>query len=302
MYLEHFGLCEWPFGITPDTSFFFSSRTSQQALNTLLVAARSGEGFIKITGEVGSGKTLLCRQFLLTVGDEFVTAYLPNPALTPHRLLLELAVELGLVTAGLCVLSTEHQQTQLIKHLNDRLIELAAQGRRVLLCLDEVQAMPVETLETLRLLTNLETEKRKLLQVVIFGQPELDQKLAHSSVRQLRQRITFDYRLEPLSRSELEPYLRHRLRVAGGATAHFTAPALWLLRLRSGGYPRLVNVVAHKALMAAFGRDRRSVGLREMRAAVTDTPALRWNLPLVAWAELAALALVLLAIGVVSWV
>jgi MSHA biogenesis protein MshM len=297
MYLEHFGLKEWPFGITPDTSFFFSSRSSQQALNTLLVATRSGEGFIKITGEVGSGKTLLCRLLLLTVGDGFVTAYLPNPTLTPPGLLLELAAELGLGTSRLRTLPPARQTPQLLKKLNERLLHLAAQGDRVLLCLDEVQAMSVETLETLRLLTNLETEKRKLLQVVIFGQPELDEKLAHPSVRQLRQRITFDYRLEPLSGIELGRYLRHRLQVAGGGSARFTAPALWLLKWRSGGYPRLVNVAAHKALMAAFGRDTRTVGLREMWAAVTDTAALRWQMPRLTWTWLGMLAVGLMALG-----
>ena len=297
MYLEHFGLNEWPFGITPDTSFFFSSRSSQQALNTLLVAARSGEGFIKITGEVGSGKTLLCRLLLLTVGDEFVTAYLPNPTLTPSGLLLELAAELHLDTRRLRTLPPERQTPQLLKKLNKRLLDLAAQGHRVLLCLDEVQAMPVETLETLRLLTNLETEKRKLLQVVIFGQPELDEKLAHASVRQLRQRITFDYRLEPLNGIELGRYLRHRLQVAGGGSARFTMSALWLLKWRSGGYPRLVNVAAHKALMAAFGRDKRTVGLREMWAAVTDTAALRWEMPRFNWTWLGMLVLGLMALS-----
>jgi MSHA biogenesis protein MshM len=297
MYLEHFGLNEWPFGITPDTSFFFSSRSSQQALNTLLVASRSGEGFIKITGEVGSGKTLLCRQLLLTVGDGFVTAYLPNPMLTPPGLLLELAAELGLDTAGLRSLPPARQLPQLLKNLNQRLLDLAARGQRVLLCLDEVQAMPVETLETLRLLTNLETEKRKLLQVVIFGQPELDEKLAQPSVRQLRQRITFDYCLRPLSGAELGRYLRHRLQVAGGGSARFTPPALWLLKWRSGGYPRLVNVAAHKALMAAFGRGTRTVGLREMWAAVTDTAAMRWQMPRLTWIWLAMLALGLVALS-----
>ena len=297
MYLEHFGLNEWPFGITPDTSFFFSSRSSQQALNTVLVAARSGEGFIKITGEVGSGKTLLCRLLLLTVGEGFVTAYLPNPTLTPPGLLLELAAELGLGTSRLRTLPPARQTPQLLKKLNERLLHLAAQGDRVLLCLDEVQAMSVETLETLRLLTNLETEKRKLLQVVIFGQPELDEKLAHPSVRQLRQRITFDYRLEPLSGIELGRYLQHRLQVAGGGSARFTASALWLLKWRSRGYPRLVNVAAHKALMAAFGRDTRTVGLREMWAAVTDTAALRWQMPRLTWTWLGMLAVGLMALG-----
>ena len=198
MYLQHFQLNEFPFGITPDTSFFFSSETSQEALNTLLVATRAGEGFIKITGEVGTGKTLLCRQLLLSVGSEFQTAYIPNPYLTPQGLLLELAEELGADTAALGEAAEMQRQHLLLKALNQRLLSLALENKRVLVCLDEVQAMPIETLEALRLLTNLETEKRKLVQVVIFGQPELDEKLNHPSIRQLKQRITFDYHLGPL--------------------------------------------------------------------------------------------------------
>ena len=159
MYLQHFDLKEFPFGITPDTSFFYSSRSSQQALNTLLVAVRAGEGFIKITGEVGTGKTLLCRRLLQCAGDDCQTAYVPNPCLTPSGLLLELAEELGADT-GAVASGGDLQQQHLLKALRQRLLELAQPGRRVLVCLDEVQAMPIETREALRLLTNLGTEQR----------------------------------------------------------------------------------------------------------------------------------------------
>ena len=196
MYQAHFGLQELPFGITPDTSFAYACTSHQEALNTLLVAVRNGEGFIKITGEVGTGKTLLCRRFLATLDDTYASAYIPNPYLEPRALLLALAEELGVS------LAREEDQHHLIKALTQALLGFAEHGKSVVLCLDEAQAMPIESLEALRLLTNLETEKRKLLQVVLFGQPELDDRLAQESVRQLRQRITFQYRLGELGRNE----------------------------------------------------------------------------------------------------
>lgn len=303
MYLQHFQLKEFPFGITPDTSFFFSSETSQQALNTLLVATRAGEGFIKITGEVGAGKTLLCRQLLLSLGAEFQTAYVPNPYLTPQGLLLELAEELGADTAGFTKAGEVRRQHLLLRALNKRLLELALQNKRVLVCLDEVQAMPVETLEALRLLTNLETEKRKLLQVVIFGQPELDERLNHPSIRQLKQRITFDYHLGPLTGTELARYLDHRMAVAGYDGARlFSAPALWVLKWRTRGFPRLVNIAAHKALMCSYGRGKKSVGLREMNAAIGDTASLRVRVPYWVWASLALFGLGVLVMQLVRTV
>jgi len=268
MYQQHFGLREPPFGITPDTDFFFACAGSQQALNTLLVAAGSGEGFIKITGEVGTGKTLLCRKFLATLGAEFVTAYIPNPYLEPRSLMLALADELGLE------LQRDADQHQVLKAITQRLLELAAADRRVLLCLDEAQAMPLETLEALRLLTNLETGKRKLLQIVLFGQPELDRKLREPSIRQLAQRITFHYHLGPLTAADLERYLTHRLRVAGFSRGRlFTHGAIVALRRASGGIPRLVNILAHKSLMLAYGEGRRQVLARHVAGAAADTPA-----------------------------
>src|SRR5438105_5088228 len=302
MYLKHFHLNEFPFGITPDTSFFFSSQTSQQALNTLLVATRAGEGFIKITGEVGTGKTLLCRQLLQCVGSEFQTAYVPNPYLTPQGLLLELAEELGADTAALAQAPEMQRQHLLLKALNQRLLSLALEDKRVRVCLAEVQAMPIETLEALRLLTNLETEKRKLVQVVIFGQPELDEKLNHPSIRQLKQRITFDYKLGPLTGPELVRYVNHRMAVGGyDGERVFSAPAMWMLKRRTRGFPRLVNIVAHKALMCSYGRGKKSVGLREMKEAIGDTASVRSRAPHFALAGLAIVALALVAVQLVKF-
>ena len=310
MYLQHFGLREAPFNLTPDTSFFFACSSYQEALNTLLVAARNGEGFIKITGEVGNGKTLLCRKFLATLNQgrksttligtqdqatisasepRFITAYIPNPYLEPNSLLLALAEEFRVP------LEKDTDQHRLLKSLTHTLLDCARNGQRALVCLDEAQAMPLESLEVLRLLTNLETEKRKLLQVVLFGQPELNERLRHHSIRQLRQRISFQYDLQGLRRNELDRYLRHRLAVAGFAgETLFSAGAVGKLQRITAGTPRLVNIVAHKALMLAFSEGRQQVFGRHIRDAAADTPEVRRDwLPWTAALAGTALALAL---------
>jgi len=267
VYLDHFGLNELPFGITPDTAFTVLTRGHQEALNTLLVALDSGEGFIKITGEVGSGKTLLCRRLLqsLPKGD-VVSAYLPNPHLAPRTLFLALAEELGLSSAG------SDDDYHVLKQLNNGLLDFAAAGYRVVVCIDEAQAMPLETLESLRLLSNLETEKRKLLQIVLFGQPELDRRLAEPSVRQLRQRIAFHYELSGLGCEEVATYLVHRLRVAGyRGEGVFAKRAVRCLHRASRGTPRLLNILAHKSLLATFGDGRHQVRASHVRRAAADT-------------------------------
>lgn len=292
MYLAHFGLREPPFSITPDTSFFFSCADHQEALNTLLIAVRNGEGFIKITGEVGTGKTLLCRQFLASINRDaangegrFVTAYIPNPYLEPRTLLLALAEEIGIE------LERDADQYHLLKSLTLALLDFARNGKRVVLCLDEAQAMPLESLEAIRLLSNLETEKRKLLQIILFGQPELNQKLQQDSIRQLNQRIMFHYHLGPLDREDVEFYLSHRLKVAKYAgTRLFSTAAIRQLHAASGGIPRLVNILAHKSLMLAYGEGGQQVKGRHVRAAAKDTEAARkspWR-----WRALAASLLV----------
>ena len=301
MYQAHFGLREVPFSITPDTSFFFTSPHSQEALNTLLVAAKNGEGFIKITGEVGTGKTLLCRKFMNTLGEEFVTAYIPNPYLEPRTLMLALADELDIR------LDKDVDQHQMLKSIALRLMSLAKQGKHVLLCLDEAQAIPIESLEALRLLTNLETEKRKLLQIVLFGQPELNRQLERESIRQLAQRITFHYHLGPLKRDDIEYYIAHRLRVAGFTGGRlFSRGAIGKLHTASGGIPRLINILAHKALMLGYGEGGRQITRRHVALAARDTMASkrgplggRWPWPW-PWPWLAACGLLLAASGL-TW-
>jgi MSHA biogenesis protein MshM len=271
MYLEFFRLTEAPFSLTPDTAFYYNNPSHQEALNTLLVALQMGEGFIKVTGEVGTGKTLLCRKLLreLSADARFVSAYIPNPALTPPALRFALADELGI---------SYHRnmgQHRVMQMINDRLVEEKSAGRQVVLIVDEAQALPEDCLEAIRLLTNLETEKSKLLHVVLFGQPELDANLARPSVRQLRQRITFSYQLAAMDIKATSGYLMHRLAVAG-----FKGPRLFDAGLTRqihricNGVPRLINIVAHKCLLAAYGEGRLEINRRHLRRAIEDTESL----------------------------
>lgn len=270
LYLNHFGLTELPFGITPDTSFSCALQTHQEALNTLLIALDGGEGFVKISGEVGTGKTLLCRRLLQSLDTGWVSAYLPNPDLDADTLFRALAEELGVKDAA------ELDQYHLLRRINLALLDFAHAGKRVLVCIDEAQAMPLATLEALRLLSNLETEKRKLLQIVLFGQPELDEKLRRPEVRQLLQRIAFHHRLGRLEKSELEHYLAHRLRVAGfRGESLFTPAALRVLHRASSGTPRLINILAHKVLLAVFGEGLQMAKVRHVRLAAKDTEGAR---------------------------
>ena len=271
MYQAFFGFDEAPFSLTPDTAFYYGNASHQEALNTLLVALQLGEGFIKVTGEVGTGKTLLCRKLLRELGqtDGFVTAYVPNPALTPTALRYSLADELGVQY------HRNQGQHKVMQLINERLLAEKAAGRRVVLIVDEAQALSTECLEAIRLLTNLETEKSKLLQVVLFGQPELDRQLAQPAARQLLQRITFSHCLAPMDDTAVSGYLMHRLTVAG-----HTGPRLFPARVAkriaraSGGVPRIVNILAHKALLAAFGEGRAVVDRRHVDRAVADTESL----------------------------
>jgi MSHA biogenesis protein MshM len=301
MYLTHFGLKAAPFALTPDTAFAFSSRAQREALDTLVLAVDGGEGFIKITGEVGTGKTLLCRRFLAHAASDglpsvaqsamegppceaapaarqgYRTAYVPNPCLSPRTLLLAIARELKIRIVNV------NSDGDVLQALNRALLRLAARGSRVVVCLDEAQAMPVETLEALRLLSNLETEKRKLIQVVLFGQPELDRKLARHDLRQLRTRIAFHYELSALSGAETEVYLAHRLRVAGHqGRALFAADVAQAVHRHARGVPRLVNIIAHKSLLLAYGQGCERVTARQVRAAAKDTPQAR-GAGLLAW-------------------
>ncbi len=277
MYLRHFSLREAPFSITPDTDFFYPHEGAQASLNMLLVALRSGEGFLKVVGELGCGKTVLCRQLLKTLQGEFVTAYIPNPDMGPDDLLLALAGELGVVA------SQPPNRHQIMQGISECLLQHAAQQRRVVVCIDEAQAIPLRTVESLRLLSNLETEKQKLLQIVLLGQPDLDDKLARPEIRQLLQRITFSEYLGPMALQRVPVYLAHRLATAALNEAAdpqiFTPEAAEVIAQASGGVPRLINVLAHKCLMLAYGEDLHSVTAAHARLAVRDTEAVSLPAP-----------------------
>src|SRR5690606_6859803 len=229
MYESHFGLQEAPFALTPNTRYFLRAPSHSEALELLLVALRQREGFIKVTGEVGTGKTLLCRLLLNELDKDACTAYIPNPNLPPETLYEAVAEELG-VDVSACA-----NMHQTLKALNQRLITLAVERKPAVLVIDEAQAMPEATIEALRLLTNLETESTRLLQIVLFGQPELDVILGKDSLRQLRQRITFQTRLQPLNREAVSQYLRHRLAQAGYNGADLFTPSALKMIWRASG-------------------------------------------------------------------
>ena len=292
MYLAHFGLREPPFGLTPHTGFYYGLPPHEEALEVLRWALSQGEGFIKVTGEVGTGKTLLCRKLLGELGSEAQpvrSAWLPNPHLTPDELRAALAHELGMP-------QQEGWLLDLTDRLHRHLISLHQAGCRVVVLIDEAQALPDETLEAIRLFGNLETESSKLIQVVLFGQPELDVRLGSAHLRQLRQRISFSYRLRPLRRDEARAYVEHRLQVSGYRGAPlFSASAQRLLWRAARGIPRLINILAHKSLMLAYGRGENHIDRALVRAAVRDTADAR-HLP---WWRFGAV--VLLAVPLLLW-
>ena len=266
MYLYHFGLTELPFTLTPNTSFFLGLEPHNEALAVLLTALKTGEGFIKVIGEVGTGKTLLCRKLLNEIPDHFVTAYIPNPYLNPDELRRAVASELGVKQA-------QRMSSQLLtQRIQEKLMDLHGQGHSVVVILDEAQALPEDSLEALRLFTNIETESRKLLQIVLLAQPELDERLAEKKFRQLRQRITFSYQLRAMTPREVEHYISHRLSIAGyKGAALFDRKLATSIAKVSNGVPRLVNVLCHKMLMLSYGEGVYQLTLKHLKAAAKDT-------------------------------
>jgi len=266
MYQSHFGLRETPFGITPNPAFFYSGNTRGDILEALIYAVASGEGMIKVTGEVGAGKTMLCRMLESRLPPHIDAIYLVNPNLNPLEVQYAIAAELGLETAGL-----RADQVQRLLHAD--LIARHGAGRQVVLLVEEAQAMPLDTLEAIRLLTNLETASSKLLQIVLFGQPELDEHLNLSSMRQLKERITHSFHVPAMDAALIGEFLDFRLRAAGhDGPAIFSPAAARLIAERSEGIVRRINILADKALLAAYAEDAAVVGARHAKMAIAESP------------------------------
>ena len=249
MYLEYYSLDRPPFRITPDPSLFYTGGENGRGvvLEALLYAVTSGEGILKVVGEVGSGKTMLCRMLEQRLPDSVEVVYLANPNLSPHDILYAIAFELKL--------PVDHstQRLVLMQHLQEYLLKQHAENRTVLVIIEEAQSMPIETLEEVRLFSNLETHQHKLMQIVLFGQPELDKNLQDKSIRQLRERITHSFDLRPLSADEVSDYIRFRLQAAGcPAPQVFSNAAEKMIAKASGGLTRRINILADKAMLAAY--------------------------------------------------
>ena len=248
MYLEFYGLKQAPFDLTPNPRFLFHSGKHREALNHLLYGIRERKGFVQLTGEVGAGKTTLCRAMLEQLNGQFATALILNPVLNGDELMKAIATEFGLPASSLNL-----DRLDTLALINEFLLKQAELGKTAVLIIDEAQDLTEELLEQVRLLSNLETDDRKLLQIVLLGQPELRDRLNSPRLRQLRQRITVRYHLAPLTRLEVGQYIQHRLELAGAKGApFFTQPAVWRIYFHSGGVPRLINAVCDKALLAGY--------------------------------------------------
>jgi MSHA biogenesis protein MshM len=266
MYLSHYGIKEFPFTLTPNTRYFFGLPSHKEAIQVLLTALSTGEGFIKVTGEVGTGKTLICRKLLNELPNNFVAAYIPNPYLTPAELRRAVASELNVV------LTDNTDQQEFSQRIQERLISINQEKKGVVLIIDEAQALPVESIEALRLITNLETETRKLLQVVLFGQPELNHKLSLPELRQLNQRVTFSYTLQLMDSDQVYQYVKHRMNISGYRGGDlFDRKCCSLIFKASKGTPRIVNVLCHKALMLAYGEGLQKITQSHVKLSIKDT-------------------------------
>ncbi len=277
---QHFyGVKEMPFSLVPNTQFYLALPSHNECFNMLMFSIASGDGFIKVTGEVGTGKTLLCRRLLNSlVSDEYYTAYLPNPRLSAIELKRAIAKELKLDGID------KIEDRDLLDSISCELLKMASKGKKVILIIDEAQALPEDTIEELRLLTNLETESYKLLQIILFGQPELDEILNQHHFRQLRQRIAFSHRIESLNKKSVAYYIQHRMFVAGYSGEEvFERSAINLLFKASKGTPRLINILCSKAMLIAFSQGRKKVNKSMVSTAINDTESVNFSPSWLVW-------------------
>ncbi len=275
MYYNHFGLTQPPFRITPNTEFFYGGGNRGPILEALLYAVAQGEGIVKVTGEVGSGKTMLCSMMQARLPENIETVYLANPSVSPEEILHAIAQELHLKPAR------DAGHLDLMQMINAHLLERHAAGKQVVMFVEESQSMPLATLEEIRLLSNLETAHSKLLQIVLFGQPELEENLRQPQIRQLRERITHSFRLSPLNPDEIRDYVNFRLRAAGYRGPDvFTPQIINTIAKSSGGLTRRVNLIADKALLAAFSENTHTVRIKHVKAAIRDSEFSQYDRPL----------------------
>lgn len=264
VYLDYYHLTEMPFDITPNPRFLFYSGKHREAYNHLMFGIRQRRGFVQLTGEVGAGKTTLCRAMLEQLSGQYATALILNPALSTDKLIKAIAMEFGLEVRGF-------DELEILDALNLFLLRQAEEEREAVLIIDEAQDLSDDGLEQVRLLSNLELDNRKLIQIVLMGQPELRDKLNNPALRQLRQRITVRYHLKALTREEVQHYIRHRLNISGAnGCPSFTRPALWRIQSYSHGVPRLVNAVCDKALLAGCVNQRDTIDYRTIGVAIRE--------------------------------
>ena len=295
MYYEYFGLRQSPFKITPDTRLFFSGGNRGAVLEALIYAITQGEGIVKVVGEVGTGKTMLCRMLEVELSDNVEVVYLANPSVSPQDILYAIAFELKLAV------SVSDNRFEVLNALQNYLLSMHAKNKQVVVFVEEAQSMPIATLEEIRLLSNLETSENKLLQIVLFGQPELDQTIASREIRQLRERITYSFQLQPFKRYEVGDYLNSRMRACGyRASDAFSQAAIHAIAKYSKGLLRRINILADKSLLAAYAANLHQVAKRHVKIAARDSEFTK-KLPV--WNIFAGcfLALLLLVVAFVMW-
>jgi type II secretory pathway predicted ATPase ExeA len=294
VYYDYFGLKQPPFKITPDTNLFFPGGERGAILEALVYAVTSGEGIIKVVGEVGSGKTMLCRMLQKELPDSVEIVYLANPSLSPENTLQNIAFELKLP------IKEHDSKLQVMQHLQDYLLEKHSRNQQVVVFVEEAQGMPIETLEEIRLLSNLETNQNKLLQIILFGQPELDEMIGRKEIRQLKERITYSFNLNPFKINDIKDYVNTRLRSCGFRAGQiFDDGAIKQIGKFSNGLVRRINILADKSMLAAYANNTSQISAKHVRQAARDSEFVTRSLP--KWVPAAVLIVIFVVGALVFW-